>query len=65
MQEYIGKPLLVNGHKCNIRLYAVVTSCNPLKIFLYSNGIVQLALEKYAEPDENNMVSETLRCFDQ
>lgn len=36
IQEYIDKPLLVNGHKFDIGIYTVITSIQPLRIYIYN-----------------------------
>ena len=40
-------PLLVDNFKFDIRLYVLITSCDPLKIFLYHEGIARLATEEF------------------
>lgn len=36
LQEYIDKPLLVSGHKFDIGIYTVITSVDPLRVYIYN-----------------------------
>ncbi len=48
MQKYIKQPALYQGHKYDFRIYVLITSViSPMTIFLYNDGLVRLASEKY------------------
>jgi len=54
-QQYIPQPLLIDGFKFDMRVYALITSCDPLRIFVFNEGIARFATQKYMPPSAENM----------
>ncbi|XP_017485281.1 PREDICTED: tubulin polyglutamylase TTLL13 isoform X2 [Rhagoletis zephyria] len=53
-QTYINKPLLIDGYKFDLRVYTLITSVDPLRIFVYNEGLARFATNKYVEPTTEN-----------
>ena len=51
ISRYLDNPLLIQGHKFDLRLYIVVTCYDPLRIYIYREGLVRFASEKYQNTD--------------
>ncbi|VDM65084.1 unnamed protein product [Strongylus vulgaris] len=47
VSRYIENPLLIDGHKFDLRIYVAVTSFYPLVAYVYSEGLTRVASEKY------------------
>ncbi|XP_076101342.1 tubulin polyglutamylase ttll6-like isoform X7 [Mytilus galloprovincialis] len=54
-QQYMPKPFLIDHFKFDFRLYVLVTSCDPFRIFLFNDGLARFATNKYVEPSHNNI----------
>ena len=45
--RYISDISLINGRKYDLRLYILISGLKPLRIYLYKEGLVRIAIEKY------------------
>lgn len=48
VQRYLAKPFLINGSKFDLRIYVYVTSYDPLRIYVFEDGLVRFATCKYS-----------------
>lgn len=55
VSRYISNPHLINETKYDLRIYVLITSFNPLRIYLYDNGLVRFATEKYTKGNYDNI----------
>lgn len=46
-QRYIMDPLLVDGFKCTLRIYVALTEVNPLRVYVFSEGLVRICSSRY------------------
>lgn len=54
-QQYVSKPFLIDGFKFDLRIYILISSCDPLRIFVYKDGLARFATIQYNEPSNHNM----------
>lgn len=56
VQEYIPNPLLVDGHKFDIGVYTIITSIDPLRVYIYYGDILfRYCPQKYYPFDPENL----------
>jgi hypothetical protein len=53
IQRYMDNPYLVNGKKFDFRLYVLCTSVDPLRIYLFEDGLVRFSTVDYKKESEN------------
>lgn len=54
-QVYIKKPLLLDGFKFDLRIYCLVMSVKPLRMYLFHDGLVRMCTEEYVKPTKHNL----------
>ncbi len=55
VQEYLSDAHLYDGFKYVLRCYVLVSSVEPLRVYLYKDGFVKLASEPYVHGNYNNL----------
>ncbi|GET86651.1 tubulin-tyrsoine ligase-like protein [Leishmania tarentolae] len=55
VQEYVHRPLLLEGKKFDLRVYVLLTSIRHPSIFLFNDGLVRICTEPYETPNEENV----------
>ncbi|GFR99052.1 tubulin polyglutamylase TTLL5 [Elysia marginata] len=53
VSKYIQNPLLIDGYKVDLRIYVLVTSFDPLVIYIYQEGLTRFATVKYKKSHKN------------
>ena len=54
VSRYIPNPLLINDLKFDLRIYVLISSFDPLRIYIYDEGLARFASEPYKPGCKNN-----------
>jgi len=57
VQEYLENPHTMHGRKYVLRLYVLISSVTPFRVYLYHQGFAKLASVPYTEENANNPYS--------
>ena len=55
VQRYMHKPYLIDGLKFDMRIYVLVYGVDPLRVFVFREGLARFATEEYVGPYKNNL----------
>jgi len=51
----LHKPYIINKLKFDLRIYVLLSSVYPLKIYVYNEGLARFATEEYISPNSDNL----------
>ena len=54
ISRYVTNPLLINGHKFDLRIYVLITCYEPLRIYIFQEGLARFASETYTSKINKN-----------
>lgn len=62
VQRYISRPYLINGTKFDLRIYVYVTNFEPLRIYVYEDGLARFASVRWV-PWCSSAIFISLHCI--
>jgi len=65
VQRYIRNPLLVNIKKSEVRFYFLIVNMNPLKVFIFPEGLVRVATNPHTMDDLADTSVHVLNVYQQ
>jgi len=54
VQKYLHKPHLIDNFKYDLRVYVIMTGVNPLRVYVYKDGLARFATAEYEKPSDKN-----------
>nr|XP_019962123.1 PREDICTED: tubulin polyglutamylase ttll6-like [Paralichthys olivaceus] len=54
-QVYISRPFIIDRFKFDLRIYVLVTSCDPFSVFMFKEGLARFCTTQYNEPTHGNV----------
>ena len=54
-QRYLTKPYLIDGLKFDLRIYVLVFGVDPLRVFMFKEGLARFATDNYIAPGKENL----------
>jgi tubulin polyglutamylase TTLL6/13 len=51
----LTKPYLIDGLKFDLRLYVLINGIEPMRIYMFKDGLARLATVPYKKPALSNM----------
>ena len=48
------KPHLIDQFKYDLRIYVIINGINPLRMYVYKDGLARFATEPYQKPNQEN-----------
>ncbi len=51
----MAKPYLIDNLKFDLRIYALIFGVDPLRVFVYQEGLARFATEEYTGPHKGNL----------
>lgn len=46
---------MIDGYKFDLRIYVLITSCDPFRVYVYDEGLARFATCLYEKPNNENL----------